>query len=136
MYFLIDSGFQIHNCCVEKYECYKMILDTLQNLCKIAVVQTNDWDNVEKEGYWYFRSDNEIQLRKYTLVQGFISEYLEYEEVNTFYISDFSSPEVNIFVEQLKEEIKARYKREKEKEKAVSFAQVKKNAVGANAVRK
>ena len=126
MYFLIDSGFQIHNCCADKHEVFKMLLDSLQQICAVAVIQTNNWDSVEKEGFHYMKRDNEIELRKYTIVQGFISEYIEYEEINTFYISDFSSPSINVFLEQLKEEIRERYVRENAK--ASTFAQIKKNA--------
>ena len=126
MYFLIGRDFTIHNCCVEKHESFKMILDTLQNLCKIPVVQTNDWGNVIKEGFYYLKKDNVIELRKYWIEHGYVADYMAYELMDVFHISDFSSPEVNIFVEQLKQEIKARFS--KEETKAVSFAQVKKNA--------
>ena len=103
-----------------------MLLDSLQQICAVAVIQTNNWDSVEKEGFHYMKRDNEIELRKYTIVQGFISEYIEYEEINTFYISDCSSPQINVFLEQLKEQIKARYAREQNK--AMSFADIKKKA--------
>jgi len=126
MYFIINENYQIHDVCCEKHEIYKMILDTLQNLVAVPASQTNDWQKVTKEGYWYFRSDNEIELRKYTLVSGFLGDYLEYSHAGRFYITDFSSPEVNIFVQQLKEEIKARYVRENAK--GTTFADIKKKA--------
>ena len=105
-----------------------MILDSLQQVCAVSVSQTNNWENIKEEGFYYLKKDNVIELRKYNIEQGYISDYLHFVDVNTFYISDFSSPQINIFVQQLKEEIKARYA--KGHPKAVSFSQIKKNAKG------
>lgn len=139
MYFLIGSDFTIHNCCVNKNDVYKMILDTLQNLCAVSVIQTNDWTKIDKEGFYYYKQDNVIELRKYWVEEGYIASYMAYEAMDIFHISDFSSPQVNVFVEQLKEEIKARRnnmndltklnERHITGNKSVSFAEIKKNAV-------
>jgi hypothetical protein len=110
MYFLIGSDFTIHNVCCDKHDVYKMILDTLQNICAVSVCQTNDWTKIDKEGFYYYKKDNVIELRKYWIEEGYIASYMSYQLMDIFHISDFSSPEVNIFVEQLKSEIKARYR--------------------------
>ena len=59
-------------------------------------------------------------LRKYTEYEGYVSTYLDHEELNKFEISDFSTPEINIFVEQLKCEIKRRYDKEMDDLQCVS----------------
>jgi len=124
MYFIISSKYFIHNACAEKHDIYKMILDTLQNSVSVPVNQVNTWDGIDKPNYYYLKKDNEIELRHYKLESGYISEYICWSVVERFYISDFSTPEINIFVEQLKDEIKKRYNDKIKKIK--SFSEIKK----------
>ena len=105
MYFIIDKYFKIYDCVKEYKQVYGMVLDVLNNITASPNHQIIDFSIVDKEGFFFVRKDNEIILRKYTTSEGYMYTSLTFEEINTFYISEFDTIEVNQFVRELKEQV-------------------------------
>ena len=109
MFFVLDTvNNMILNCASEQKEIYAMVLDTLHNITGQANVQVSSFDNIEDEGFYFVKKDNDIELRQYYKSEGQVYDSFLYRHCGYYKVCEFNKALTNELIEELKEKIKDR----------------------------
>lgn len=71
-------------------ETYKMLIRNFQKKCHGSVTQTTSFDNIDNEGFYFYKHDNKIELREYKLFTGYMYNTLSFTVIGKYEIVEYN----------------------------------------------
>ena len=112
MFYLINKEtYDILDSTSDEKQIYHMIIKNLQRICKGAVSQTVEFDYIDEEGAYFTKKDNDVELRFYTTLKGYIYDKLDYEYIGNYTIKYYDEHMVvHDYISKVKQGIKCNSK--------------------------